>query len=177
MKRPPATDLVAITPFISANAAGLEWLAKLRANPDQHAKERCVFGPPWICPYAHSGQGFACLSNNNDLIVDICYNNWTESYEPIGQMSLFAPNITHRRVRRHWKTGEELPPTSPPAAVSIFCRKMAIAFIKWLENDQGWHVPQWRILPWGRGTNTFRDWSNQQILHHKMKPCSFEEPI
>lgn len=177
MKRTDDTDLLQVTPHVYANAAGLQWLEahKKEMAADPRRADRCEMGPLWICPFVAEGYKFPCLrpQHYHKQLVKVGYVNWVEAQEPIGQMSLFMPTVTHRRVRRHWKSGKELPLDSEPRFVSVFCRRMVMAFIKHLEIKQGMKVPAWRIYPIKKPTKEHQAWVNEHV-RSGIKPCVFE---
>ncbi len=169
-------DLTHITRNIYGNEAAQQLWAQLQAQPkDPHAALRCVWDCPWQCPYARRGEGFPCTGNlrKKDL-VRVGYVNHVVVEElnttSTGQIDLFQPT---RKVWRHYKTGEEMEPYPPPAPVQHFCKEMALAFTKWLERNQGYDVPAWRIVPM---TETKADlkWKDEMIEKHGLRACVFD---
>lgn len=176
MKTLPADDLTHVDRNVYANEAGLRWLEQQRATRDPKAETRCFWGTPWQCPFMLKGQGMPCLKPKQHKrdVVEIGYVYWVEDYEPIGQMSLFAPRVTHRRVRRHYLKGHIISPEAQPQFYQASCRQFAVAFTKWWEKQDVLKPPAWRILPVGRMTKDHQRWANEQIQRHKMKACVFE---
>lgn len=176
MNRLPSDDLTHVSGNVYANEAGLRWLADLQANRDPKAHTRCFWGTAWQCPFMLRGEGMPCLKPKQHKrdVVEIGYVYWTEDYEPIGQMSLCAPRVTHRRVRRHYLKGHEISPDAQPQFYQASCRQFAVAFTKWWEKQGVLNPPAWRILPVGRMTKAHQQWADEQIKKHRMKACVFE---
>lgn len=180
MKKPDNENMIHVEGNVYANEAGLRWLEQLRANADPKEHTRCFWGPAWQCPFMLKGQGMPCLhpKQHKQDVVGIGYIYWVEEYEPIGQMSLFAPRVTHRKVRRHYHSRRIVSDDAFPQLYQYSCRQMALAFIKWWEKNDILRPPAWRILPVGGKTNkAHQQWANEQIQKHGLKPCVFENDV
>lgn len=157
---------------IHANAAGLQWLAALK--PDPLSTKRCE-RYPWVCPYLAQGVPMPCHRRQQNRraseLVVLAFVNWVVTREPVGQMSLFEPGITHKQVFRHWKTGRKMEPYPKPAFYEIVCKKMALAAIRWTEKTGWLNPPDWRILPLKKED---LGWNQQMIERHNLKPCWFD---
>lgn len=161
-----------------ANEAGLKWWAEQQAKRDPKAATRCFWGPGWQCPFMLKGEGMPCLKpkQHKKDVVEIGFIYWVEEHEPIGQMSLFAPRVTHRLVRKHYQKGTPVSDDAQPLIYQASCRQFAVAFIKWWEKEDILRPPGWRIMPVGGKSTKLHDaWAGEQVKKHRtMKACIFE---
>lgn len=176
----PENDLTPIPGTnMRANAAGLAWWARMKAeqDADPHWRTRCLWAD-FQCPFARRGEGFICQDKSRMADrADVCTWNWKQERRmvaPAVQLSLFERVQTHETVWVHTRTGEVS--KTYPAAVTVVpsCKQMAVAHVRWMETRQGWTGQTWRILP---RTSTKADlrWKDDMIDRHGFRPCVFDE--
>lgn len=170
------SDLIHITGNVYGNQAALEYFQRLQAQPkDPHAHLRCVWDCPWQCPYLRRGEALPCTGKlRKKELVNIGYVQAVVTEElnvtSTGQIDLFQQK---RKVWRHFKSGREMAPYPEPQIIQHFCKEMSLAFVKWLECDQGWEVPAWRILPMTH-TKADQEWKGEMAEKHGLRACVFD---
>ena len=187
MKRPANDNMTHIPGTnIYANAAGLEWLERMKAEQaaDLHWLTRCLWAD-FQCPFARRGEGFICQQpkTHKHELADVCTWNWKMERRPVhvdkyqrrghkiqAQLSLFDYetvwiNTTSGRVSKTYPA---------PVTVVPSCKQMAVAHMHWMIIKQGWANQTWRILP---RTSTKADlaWKDKMIERHGLRACVFDE--
>jgi hypothetical protein len=144
-------DMIQITPNFRTNAAGLEFMAKLKARqpyPDHCCEWAMVYADTEVpCPY---GKLKACMIKTcRDKQVWLRFSPFRSELDPIGQMSLFAPAVTHRRVWVHVTTGQRIDQATRPfidvhPACKVYCAKLILLHERVTPSEPG---TQWRVAP------------------------------
>lgn len=134
------------------NDAGLLLLfQQWRADADmteaqrERRKQECIYDLGFRCPY---GRPICQSGKRHKGLVDIQVSNYTVTWEPVGQMSLFEPEKTHRPV---WVNGRQRieQPEQPYTSICVMCDQMARAGIEVMRRKFPGHYPgpDWRITP------------------------------
>jgi hypothetical protein len=168
---------------VHSNAAGLVTAFEMLRNraetsPEQAARERkrCALGMPWQCPHPD----FPCLRvryrKNWKHLARIGLSDYQSRFVPVGQMSLFEPNVTHRRVWKHVSTGAiREQPEQPISQVMVVCKQMAVATVEWLKRQQGWDPVVWKIRPLDAHHKCGRQWTEMMATRYpdRLPACTF----
>lgn len=94
--------------------------------------------------------------------------------QPVGQMSLFEPHVTHRQMWRHISSGELVDaPLRPFRPGPIICKQMAVATMEWLKRKQNWNPLARKIRPLDKGWG--EEWAEQMAVRYAERygPCAF----
>jgi hypothetical protein len=172
------------SPANRCNEAGLIAAFQLaRQTAERTAKERerelkrCRWDLPWQCPhYPHMPCRKPRTTQNRRNLAVISTSYYESVLQPVGQMSLFEPGVTHRRVWKHCASGEVIDaPLRPFSPALTVCKQMAVATMEWLKRDQGWTPLYWKILPLDRSAQAGGAWSEEMATKHaeRYPPCTF----
>lgn len=171
------------SPVNRCNEAGLiaafqlvRQTADRTANERERELKRCRWDLPWQCPhYPHMPCRKPHATQNRRNLAVISTSYYERVLQPVGQMSLFEPNVTHRRVWKHCTTNEiaDVPLRLFNPALTV-CKQMAVATMEWLKRDQGWSPLAWKIRPLDEG-KTGEAWADEMATRYegKYQPCMF----
>ena len=171
------------SPVNRCNEAGLiaafqlvRQTADRTANERERELKRCRWDLPWQCPhYPHMPCRKPHATQNRRNLAVISTSYYERVLQPVGQMSLFEPNVTHRQIWKHCTTNEivdvPLRPFNPALTV---CKQMAVATMEWLKRDQGWSPLAWKIRPLDE-TKAGEAWADEMAARYegKYQPCMF----
>ncbi|HMN12861.1 MAG: hypothetical protein GX573_01855 [Chloroflexi bacterium] len=171
------------SPVNRCNEAGLTAAFQLaRQSAERTAKERerelkrCRWDLPWQCPhYPHMPCRKPRTTQNRRNLAVISTSHYESVLQPVGQMSLFEPGVTHRRVWKHCASGEVIDaPLRPFSPALTVCKQMAVATMEWLKRDQGWRPLAWKIRPMDQ-TKAGEAWADEMAGRYegKYQPCMF----
>jgi hypothetical protein len=151
--------------------------AERTAQERERERRRCRLDFPWQCPYyPHCPCRKPHVARNRCDLAVISTSYYEAVLQPVGQMSLFAPHITHRQVWQHCSTREIIEaPLRPFRPALTVCKQMAVATMEWLKRDQGWAPLYWKILPLDRSVKSGSAWSEDMATRHaeRYPPCTF----
>jgi hypothetical protein len=172
------------SPVNRCNGAGLIAAFQLvRQTAERTAKEherelkRCRWDLPWQCPhYPHMPCRKPRATRNRRNLAVISTSYYERVLQPVGQMSLFEPHVTHRQVWKHCTTGEIIDtPLRPFRPALTVCKQMSVATMEWLKRDQGWSPLAWKIRPLDRSLKDGEAWADEMAAKHaeRYPPCTF----
>ncbi|NLF76675.1 MAG: hypothetical protein GX573_13340 [Chloroflexi bacterium] len=151
--------------------------AERTANERERERRRCRYDFPWQCPhYPNCPCRKPHATRNRRKLAVISTSYYERVLQPVGQMSLFEPRLTHRQVWKHCASGEivdaPLRPFSPALTV---CKEMAVATMEWLKRTQGWKPLAWKIRPLDEGRKAGETWAEEMAVKHaeRYPPCTF----
>jgi len=151
--------------------------AELTAQERERERRRCFWDFPWLCPhYPHCPCRKPYAARNRRDLAVISTSYYASVLQPVGQMSLFAPHITHRQVWQHCSTDEMIEaPLRPFRPAMTVCKQMAVATMEWLKRNQGWQPLAWKIRPLDEGRKTGEDWAEELAARYdgRYAPCMF----
>lgn len=177
---PPGWDDDMYSPFpdqpnIKCNDAAMAWLEQHYPLVDETAglcewaliydnkRVPCAFGNAMHC----TGKMW------RDEQVWLMYSLFAAELEPVGQMSLFEPHITQRRVWVNAVTGERVDSAERPFRhIHPACKARASALVLMHSTAKG---AAWRIVPILKRKGAKWLLQEQQRMAGKVKPCVFEE--
>jgi len=171
-------------PVNRCNEAGLIAAFQLvRQTSERTAKERerelkrCRWDLPWQCPhYPHMPCRKPRATQNSRNLAVISTSYYERVLQPVGQMSLFEPSVTHHQVWKHCASGEIVDtPLRPFRPALTVCKQMAVATVEWLKRDQGWKPLAWKIRPLDEGRQAGEAWAEEMAAKHaeRYPPCTF----
>ena len=146
-------------PDFRCNLAGLRWLmAHDPANyesPTDCEWSGWFEGDPFPCVFGGGGPCVRRSHARDSDFVDIYRIDYQRVLIPVGQMSLFAPRVTHRVVWEHWRTGERIEArTLPMTYIMPACKHIASRLLrqKWaaLQAAQGKKPYGYRVRTRGK---------------------------
>ena len=139
-------------------------------------------GDRFPCPHRKvicSQQSLKKVANQRKCAM-ILGSDYTSYLEPVGQMSIFSPTVTHRRM---WRTerirgGYSLPPiasgTQPFVPIETACKERAVAVMEILKRC-GWFgtANAWKVLPY----RVDPEWqqAQQEKYAGRYRPCTFDQ--
>lgn len=151
--------------------------AERTAQQVEHDRRRCRWdglGFDWQCPHYPA---MPCRKpharQNKPLLAVISSSYYGPVIRPIGQMSLFEPNITHRRQWQH-VTGQIIDaPEQPFTTRVIVCKEMALIALNVLQQHE--HPIAWRVRPVNE-TKAGEAWAEAMAQRHagRIAPCVFQ---
>jgi len=151
--------------------------AEHTAKERERERRRCRYDFPWQCPHypdCPCRKPHATQNRRNLAVISTSY--YESVLQPVGQMSLFEPRITHRSVWKHGTTGEVIDiPLRPFNPALTVCKQMAVATVEWLKRDQGWKPLAWKIRPLDAGRKAGEAWAVEMAIKHadRYPPCTF----
>jgi hypothetical protein len=163
------------SPVNRCNDAGLIAAFQLaRQSAERTAKERerelrrCRWDLPWQCPhYPHMPCRKPRATRNRRKLAVISTSYYERVLQPVGQMSLFEPHVTHRQVWKHCATDDIVDaPLRPFRPALTVCKQMAVATMEWLKRDQGWRPLAWQIRPLDRSRKRGEAWAEAMATKH-----------
>jgi len=151
--------------------------AEHTAKERERERRRCRYDFPWQCPHypdCPCRKPHATQNRRNLAVISTSY--YESVLQPVGQMSLFEPRITHRSVWKHGTTGEVIDiPLRPFNPALTVCKQMAVATVEWLKRDQGWKPLAWKIRPLDAGRKAGEAWAEEMAIKHaeRYPSCTF----
>ncbi|MEB2286606.1 MAG: hypothetical protein OZ934_00680 [Anaerolineae bacterium] len=149
--------------------------AERTAKERERERRRCRFDFPWQCPHypdCPCRKPHATRNRRNLAVISTSY--YERVLQPVGQMSLFEPHVTHRQMWRHITSNELVDaPLRPFRPGPIVCKQMAVATMEWLKRKQGWSPLAWKIRPMDEGRG--EEWAEQMAVRYAERygPCTF----
>lgn len=172
------------------NEATLDWLIRRqheRQTAEPEPRDACLQEFPWRCPtYPYQPcalRGAYKAEQRRDCAV-IQVSPFEPVLEPVGQMSLDKPHVTHRRRWRHLYIPNRVVDRSerPFVAYERVCKRMAVpALLAIQAGVRHWERPhddkrvKWRIVPLTT-RKADRAWLVEQQTKHagRVPACVFE---
>jgi len=151
-----------------------------RTAPErERERRRCRLDYPWLCPH---DPWRPCqnprLTRNARALAVIATSNYEPVLQPVGQMTLFEPHVTHRRVWRQRVSGQVIDSGLRPfQPAGVVCKTMAVAAMEWLRHRQGWDPLAWQIRPLDKGHKAGEAWAARMAARYagRYRPCTFDE--
>ncbi|HML21843.1 MAG TPA: hypothetical protein PKD09_09355 [Aggregatilinea sp.] len=162
----------------------LERIKEKQEHYDPHFRQRCIKDFPWICPlypYRPCGLWGPNKARQRRDLVDVQVSVYRDELQPVGQMSLFQPHVTHKRVYRNPYTNEVVEsPTRPFSTQATVCKEMGVAAMEFLKHHPEHfgmkpflEADRWRLTP----VKPDAKWREEQQERYagKIKTCVFEQ--
>jgi hypothetical protein len=149
--------------------------AERTARERERERRRCRLDFPWQCPhYPDCPCRKPHATRNRRNLAVISTSSYESVLQPVGQMSLFAPHVTHRQMWKHITSGELVDaPLRPFRPGAIVCKQMSVAAMEWLKRKQNWTPLAWKICPLDEERG--EEWAEQMALRYAERygPCTF----
>jgi hypothetical protein len=169
---------------VRCNVSGLvhlfqnfERLASTSPRQAANKQPHCALDFPWRCPLRGADR-FACVSRRSKrkLLAMISFSNYESHLVSVGQLSLWRPSVTHKRIWVNNRTGKVVDQAERPyIPVVTVCREMAVAALEWYQRQAGWcGVLAWRIKPL-TNRKVDRVWLDAMAVKHagRIRACTF----